>query len=84
MLVKAKRIGYYNLKRRREGDVFELKEMTGYKKIGDKLEKVAITAEQQFSDSWMEQVEEDDGDERPMRELAPKKKSLKEASKEVI
>lgn len=85
MLVKAIRPGYYDLKRRREGDVFELKEIKGFKRVGEKLEKYTITPEQQFTDTWMEKVDGDE-DERPQRELSQLKsrKSLRDAGREVI
>lgn len=49
MKVKAIRLGYYQHKRRREGDVFELESVKG--KDGE-----IISPEKQFSDKWMVKV----------------------------
>jgi hypothetical protein len=60
--VRATRLGYYDHKRRREGDVFTLRPV-----VGKKLEKTTpggvgklvphtFTVEEQFSEYWMEVV----------------------------
>lgn len=66
-------VGYYDHKRRRNGDVFTLKPLrrmrlvpTGKMVLGKdgkeiperKAREILITAEQQFSPRWMEKVEE--------------------------
>jgi hypothetical protein len=55
MRVRATKMGYYGLQRRREGDVFEL---VPVKTVKDK-KPVVITPEQQFSELWMEKVDAD-------------------------
>lgn len=50
--VKATQLGYYEHKRRREGDVFTLVERK------DRFGKI-MTAKQQFSSKWMKKVNED-------------------------
>lgn len=52
MKVRATQLGYYNHVRRREGDVFTLVEM----KDADGNQ---ISAEDQFSQRWMEPVDDD-------------------------
>lgn len=52
MKVRAKTLGYYGDMRRREGDIFDLVERT----VGDKDHRRTLTAEQQFSETWMERV----------------------------
>lgn len=54
MKVKAKRIGFYDYARRREGDVFTLKEIKGLDRDG---KSVTYSAESQFSEKWMEKLE---------------------------
>jgi hypothetical protein len=55
MRVRAKTMGYYGDLRRREGDIFDLVERT----VGDKEKRRRLTAEQQFSNIWMEEVDKD-------------------------
>ena len=52
MKVRAKELGYYNHKRRREGVEFDLVEKKG---LVNGVEKT-ITVEDQFSDKWMERL----------------------------
>lgn len=63
MLVRATQKGYYNLKRIKEGEIFELVPIEGlYKddsKPGEaKPVKKTWTPEEQFSSKWMEKVDE--------------------------
>lgn len=60
MKVRAKSTGYYDLKRRKEGAVFELATVSGITidKHGKKS-PVTFTPEQQFSEKWMERVDVD-------------------------
>ena len=52
MKVRAKALGYYGDKRRKEGEEFELIERT----VGDKEKRRKLSVDQQFSDIWMEKV----------------------------
>ena len=54
MLVKAKRLGFYEHLRRREGSVFTLIDRV----IEKDGKKFTLTAAQQFSDIWMEKMEQ--------------------------
>lgn len=64
MKVRATKTGYIYHKRRREGDVFELKPFKGYlKKPSGQLESLEMTAEKQFSPTWMEKVDDNYVDE---------------------
>ena len=54
MKVRAKRIGFYDYARRREGDVFTLKEIKGLDRDG---KTVTYSTESQFSEKWMEKLE---------------------------
>lgn len=54
MKVRAKRLGFYDYSRRKEGDVFTLKEIKGLDRDG---KPVTYSAESQFSDKWMEKLE---------------------------
>jgi hypothetical protein len=68
MLVKATRLGYYNERRQQEGTVFKLvdkKKVVFEEKVvkgkKEKIKKVlTIPAKDQFSDKWMEKVDESD------------------------
>lgn len=84
MLVRAKRLGYYNHKRIREGEEFVLKTVKGF--IQDPLgrKKIAkeFTPEMQFSPEWMEKVEEDE-DIPQKKEIVNRRKALR-ANEEVI
>lgn len=51
MKVRATQLGYYDLKRRKEGDVFTLKDIKGKDAKGQPF---VIPAEKQFSARWME------------------------------
>lgn len=61
MKVKATKLGYYDLKRRKEGVEFELVPVKG--KVWDKsrqaLVSKVLSPEDQFSPSWMEKVDEE-------------------------
>lgn len=59
MKVKATRTGFIYHLRRREGDVFTLKPIKGFKRDENGVAKpIVITPEQQFSSKWMERVDE--------------------------
>lgn len=67
--VRAKELGYYDLKRRRIGDVFELVDKKGHRREGNgKLIPIVIKAEDQFSEKWMERVD----DSVPIQSRRPK------------
>lgn len=51
MQVRAKRLGYHNHVRVREGEVFILKERKGLDRDG---KQITMSPEQQFSSKWME------------------------------
>lgn len=60
MKVRATQLGYYDHRRRKPGEVFELIEVKGFTK-DPKTEKVSpltLSPEQQFSENWMEKVDE--------------------------
>lgn len=60
MKVRATQSGYIYHKRRREGEVFELKPIKGFVQNKDgKNKPFEFTAEQQFSSLWMEKVDDD-------------------------
>lgn len=67
MKVRAKRLGYYDLRRRREGDEFTLKPRKTRK-------GKVVTPEQQFSGKWMELVD-------PKAKAKPKSKKKDESEK---
>jgi len=84
MLVRAKRMGYYNHKRIREGEEFVLKTSKGFAQDpnGRVLKAKEFTPEDQFSTSWMERVDEDE--EIPQKkEITNRRKALR-ANEEVI
>lgn len=59
MKVRATQLGYYGNHRRREGDVFVIKPKKGWKvdqQTGKKTE-VVFSAEDQFSERWMERFD---------------------------
>ncbi len=59
MLVRAKRLGYYDLKRRHPGDVFNLRPIKS--KTTDALGRPkvdVIPVEKQFTNVWMERVDQ--------------------------
>jgi hypothetical protein len=59
MKVRATMLGYYGHERRYPGDVFTLEPIKRMRKDKEgKLREVTIRAEQQFSERWMEKVEE--------------------------
>ena len=76
MWVRAKSLGFYGHKRRREGAVFQLEAITRMRMQKDKdgkdigLKEVTIKPEQQFSERWMEKVE----GTVPSTEVNPKRK----------
>lgn len=55
MKVKALRQSYYEGRKVKPGDVFELKEVRG---LNSNYEPTIFTPEQQFSSRWMEKIEE--------------------------
>lgn len=56
MKVQATKLGYYDHKRMREGEVFELSPIKGLRNGEPKT----YSPEEQFSDKWMEKVNDDD------------------------
>lgn len=56
--VRATKLGFYGGKRRYEGDVFELIDRPH-------RDNKTLTAEQQFSKSWMEKLDDDQPDPTP-------------------
>lgn len=60
--VRATRLGYIHNKRVKEGEEFTLVPVKGFKKAGGNGDKtpIEISAEQQFSERWMERVEDDE------------------------
>jgi hypothetical protein len=71
MLVIAKQLGYYDNKRRREGEEFLLEEVSYKDSLGNKC---ILTVEEQFSQKWMEKVESD----------FPKKKAKEQKPDDII
>ena len=70
MRVRAKRQGYIYDRRVREGEEFELKKVVGRKKLSShSYEEIILNPEDQFSENWMEKL-----DEAEEKEAAPKKK----------
>jgi hypothetical protein len=58
--VRATREGYYNYKRRKEGEVFYLIPIRGViRDRSGREKKHTFTPEQQLSEKWMERVPED-------------------------
>lgn len=62
-------VGTYDLHRRRGGDVFDLKAIIRKRKTGEGAaavyKDVLITPEEQFSESWMERVQENIPNTKP-------------------
>jgi len=85
MKVRAKELGYYDEKRRRPGEVFELEEREGFTRNENsgKATKKVWSAEEQFSEKWMEKVDADDAvDEVDGEEEEPHpRKKLKKKAK---
>ena len=54
MKVRATKLGYYDLLKRKEGDVFELKEIKGLDMNG---KPVTYSPQDQFSSKWMEKFD---------------------------
>lgn len=57
MKVRAKSLGYYGDRRRKEGEIFELVDRT--------VRGETVPAKSQFSDRWMEQVDADSSSAEP-------------------
>lgn len=57
MRVKATRLGYFNNRRMRPGDVFEIIERKMKVMEKGKLVEKILTVEDQFSAAWMEEVD---------------------------
>jgi len=67
MKVRATQLGYYNHRRRFEGDIFDLEVLTIKRQDKDgKFKEIRLTPEQQFSPKWMEKIETDQV-ERPKK-----------------
>ncbi len=62
MLVRAKKMGYYNHKRVRENEEFLLRSRTGMAlgQDGKTMVEKEFTAAEQFSPLWMEAIDEDE------------------------
>lgn len=69
MKVRATKLGYHGLIRRKIGDVFELKTVKGKDRFG---KDVTYTEEQQFSKNWMERVESNKPSADTKQDQAPK------------
>ena len=84
MKVRAIHLGYYQNKRIRPGQEFELVKIEGKKKLKDgKYEDLVLEPEHQFSDRWMEKLEEDEkSSAKPKKE--DKKKDKPRPSDDVI
>jgi hypothetical protein len=80
MLVRAKKLGYYNHKRVREGEEFILRKYKGLVQAKDTLKMVPkeFTPEEQFSSEWMERVSEDEPTPE-RREIVNKRKALRQS-----
>lgn len=84
MKVRATKLGYYEDKRRRPGEVFVLKprQISYFNKKKGQLVHEEVSADQQFSKKWMEPVDgpapEQSEPEKPKKK-ASKKKSVQEA-----
>jgi len=74
--VKPTCLGYYGDKRRREGEVFDLVPRQ------DRKGKI-ITVEEQFSEVWMEKVDDATPEFAPSRKQAPMKPGLSEAARDI-
>jgi hypothetical protein len=84
MKVISTRTGFYGLKRRKEGEVFELAHVKGVKKdIYGKEEPIELTPEQQFSSSWMKKLVKKNREEFVAEDDAPVFSSKKKSSKEM-
>ncbi len=78
MKVRAKALGYYGDRRRKEGDIFELVERI----VGDKEKRRTLSVDQQFSEIWMEKLDagdsvisEDTSKDTPKDKRVTKRKS---------
>lgn len=78
MQVKAIREGYHNHRYRKVGEVFNLEPIDGLDVKGNPKK---FSAEQQFSERWMERL---DGSAPAKSKAAPKKVQKAEAVEEVI
>jgi hypothetical protein len=59
MRVRATALGYYGHKRRREGQEFVLEPIKRLRKQKDgSMREIVISAEQQFSNKWMERLDQ--------------------------
>ena len=58
MRVRATRLGYYGHERRKEGAEFTLEPIKRVRKDAKsgRMREITITAEQQFTERWMERV----------------------------
>lgn len=81
MLVRATQLGYYDLKRKRVGEEFVLKAYK-IKKQDGKI--VTIEPEQQFSENWMEKVDEDAPAPRGRKDQSRAPKALSQVRDEEI
>lgn len=81
MRVRATKLGHYDHKRIREGQVFELKTVQGHRKNKDgKLTPIILKPEQQFSESWMERLEASPKADAPVKGRAKKNEVEQEIS----
>lgn len=78
MKVRATQVGYIYHRRRREGEVFELKTIKGHKQDKDgRLKPIEITPEQQFSARWMEVVDGNYDEKEMMHDDQSKRRKKK-------
>ena len=66
MKVRATKLGYYDLLRRKEGTEFDLVPIKGKVLQGQVLVSKTFTPEEQFSKKWMEKVDATKG--KPSRQ----------------
>lgn len=71
MKVRAIKLGYYGHLRRREGVIFELKQVEG---LDSKGKPHTFTEEEQFSDKWMEKLDTEEVQEVEKEEKVLAKK----------
>lgn len=85
MLVRAKKLGYYNHKRIREGEEFMLKPIKGFEqdKFGRTLSAKTFSEEEQFSPNWMEKVDENE-DIPQKKEITKRRQALRQTSSEDV
>jgi len=82
MRVRAKDTLYHNNKRYRAGEEFDLQARSGFKKLDSgKLEPIELTAESQFSERFMEDIDGALGKKSAPAEVSVAEKTVKKVSK---